>query len=216
LKSLVKHGEWQAFVAANFPDRSLRDCQRCMQFAGAADPEQAEREAKDAEAERQRIARAEAAAEQARIAAHAETEKRQTDPPSGAFDALAVITEARAAPVGWGDALPWAVPIADPVPVSAGPIIGTGEPVRPVSVLAEANRADKAKTRLIEALQKDAAEIEALVKTKRFAALREFLDLSQAERADLLELLDDGEIYWLGLPKHVCPDQDDALADAAE
>jgi hypothetical protein len=40
-KALVKHGEWEDWFADAFPNRTLRDGQRCMKMAGADDPEAA-------------------------------------------------------------------------------------------------------------------------------------------------------------------------------
>jgi hypothetical protein len=110
LKEHVKHGEWESFVAEQFPGRKLRTCQSYMKLAGAPDPEAAERAAQAADAERKRQEReAErmAEAEAVRVREAEENEKRRTAAASGAF-ALTTIENAQPAPVAsqWASVLP--------------------------------------------------------------------------------------------------------------
>ena len=48
-KALVRHGGWGSWLKTNIPDRSPRDCQRCMDLAAQPDPAAA-REAEKAAA----------------------------------------------------------------------------------------------------------------------------------------------------------------------
>lgn len=120
LKALIPYGQFEATIAERFPERSLREHQRCMALAGADDPAKAEQEARDADAQRKREERAKAAEakymaeyEAARIATAEEAEKRRTAAASVAStSALAAIDSAKAAPSAdaWAAMLPKAAP----------------------------------------------------------------------------------------------------------
>jgi hypothetical protein len=201
LKALVNHGEWTPFIAANFPELSLRDCQRCMSFAGAPDPEQAEQEAKDAEAERQRVARA-GAAEARRIAERADAEKRQTPAPSVAFDALAGIESARPKPSAalWDfSSLPSQVPIN-----AAGEAVGEQAAVVPVktdgSSVAQIIRSDDKIDAAVEQMQEAVLEIDAYISARLEPIKSITMKLRDDELDKVISLLEPHERYLLRFP----------------